>query len=70
VCRTKRVEKDSQKWLSHSSEVAPVVEFVGVLRPAVAYVGAVVHVGDEDIFDLGINLGLSLLHCEVSVKEF
>jgi hypothetical protein len=33
------------------AEIAPVVEFVGVFTPAVAYVGAVVHVGDQDVFD-------------------
>jgi len=38
------------------------VEFVGVLGPAVADVGAVVHVGDEDVFGAGVDLGLGLLH--------
>ena len=38
------------------------MEFVGILGPAVANVGAVVHVGDEDIFGAGIDLGLGLLH--------
>jgi hypothetical protein len=44
------------------SQVAPVVEFVGVFGPAVADVGAVIHVGDEDVFDAGVDLGLGLLH--------
>src|ERR1700733_1613482 len=43
-------------------QVAPVVEFVGVFRPAVPDVGAVVHVRDEDVFDSGVHLSLSLLH--------
>ncbi len=38
------------------------MEFVGVFHPAVADVGAVVHVGDEDVADAGIHLGLRLLH--------
>ncbi len=38
------------------------MELVGVFGPAVADVGAVVHVGDEDIFNAGVDLGLSLLH--------
>ena len=38
------------------------MEFVGVFGPAVPDVGAVVHVGDEDVFDAGIDLGLGLLH--------
>ena len=44
------------------AQVTPVVEFVGVFDPAVADVGAVVHVGNENIFDAGIDLGLSLFH--------
>ncbi|MCU1239433.1 MAG: hypothetical protein JWO71_159 [Candidatus Acidoferrum typicum] len=47
---------------SYLSQVAPVVELVGIFCPAVAYVGAVVHVGDQDVFDAGVNLGLGLLH--------
>jgi hypothetical protein len=46
-------------WLA---EVAPVVELVGVFPPAVADVGAVIHVGDEDVLDAGVDLGLGLLH--------
>src|SRR5271166_1834733 len=46
-------------WLT---QVTPVVEFVGVFTPAVAEVGAVVHVGNEDIFYAGIGLGLGLFH--------
>jgi len=38
------------------------VEFVGVFGPAVADVGAVVHIGDKNIFYAGIDLGLGLLH--------
>ncbi len=38
------------------------MEFVGIFGPAVADVGAVVHIGDEDVFGAGIDLGLSLLH--------
>src|SRR5882672_3909885 len=45
-----------------SAQVAPVVEFVGVFGPAVADVGAVVHVGNQNVFDAGINLGLGLFH--------
>jgi hypothetical protein len=43
-------------------EVTPVMQFVGVFYPAVAYIGTVVHVGDKDILDAGIDLGLGLLH--------
>jgi hypothetical protein len=43
-------------------EVAPVVEFVGVFDPAVADVGAVVHVGDHYVFYAGVDLGLGLQH--------
>jgi hypothetical protein len=57
----KTVEEGGQR-IAKLSQVAPVVEFVGVLGPAVTDVGAVVHVGDKDIFNAGINLGLSLLH--------
>src|SRR5262249_46068924 len=39
-----------------------IMQFVGVLRPAVAYVCAVIHVGDENIFDAAIDLSLGLLH--------
>src|SRR5260370_6170923 len=45
-----------------STQVTPVVEFVGIFGPAVADVGAVVHIGDEDVFGAGIDLCLSLLH--------
>src|SRR6516225_7485007 len=45
-----------------SAEVAPVVEFVGVFDPAVADVGAVVHVGDEDVLDARVRLSLGLFH--------
>ena len=44
------------------AQIAPVVEFVGVFDPAVTDVGAVVHVGDHDVLDAGINLGLGLEH--------
>src|SRR5882762_1294557 len=44
------------------AEVAPVVELVGVFGPAVADVGAVVHVGNQDVFGAGVHLGLGLLH--------
>ena len=44
------------------AEVAPVVELVGIFDPAVADVGAVVHVGDENVFDAGVDLGLGLFH--------
>ena len=55
-------KEHSQDWLCHLAEVAPVVEFVGVFDPAVADVGAVVHVGDHYVFDAGIDLGLGLQH--------
>src|SRR4030095_245929 len=42
--------------------IAPVVEFVGVFDPAVADVGAVVHIGNEDVTDACVNLCLRLLH--------
>src|SRR5260221_2925540 len=48
--------------LSKSPQIAPVVEFVRVFGPAVADVGAVVHVGNENVFDTGIDLGLGLFH--------
>ncbi len=38
------------------------MELVGVFDPAVADVGAVVHVGDEDVFDAGVGLDLGLFH--------
>src|ERR1700757_698937 len=44
------------------TEVAPVVEFVGVFPPAIADVGAVIHVGNEDVFDARIGLSLGLFH--------
>src|SRR6267378_4392367 len=44
------------------TQITPVVELVGVFGPAVADIGAIVHVGDEDILGTGIDLGLSLLH--------
>jgi hypothetical protein len=52
----------AQALRSELPKVAPVVEFVGVFGPAVAYVCAVIHVGDENVFDAGVNLGLCLLH--------
>jgi hypothetical protein len=45
-----------------SAQVSPGVESVAVFYPAVADVGAVVHVGDQNIFDTGVHLGLCLLH--------
>src|ERR1043166_9039490 len=44
------------------AQVAPVVQFGGVFDPAVTDVGAVVHVGDEDVADARVNLSLRLLH--------
>jgi hypothetical protein len=38
------------------------VEFVGIFDPAVADVGAVVHVGDHDVFDARVHLGFGLQH--------
>src|SRR5882724_12268803 len=38
------------------------MELVGVFSPTVADVGAVVHVGDEDVFNAGVDLGLGLFH--------
>src|SRR4029077_15935370 len=37
-----------QECLCYLAEVTPVVELVGIFGPAVADVGAVIHVGDED----------------------
>ncbi len=57
--------KSAQKELKAQrelAEVAPIVELVGVFHPAVADVGAVVHVGNENVFDAGVDLGLRLLH--------
>src|SRR6266436_2782062 len=48
--------------LSKSPQIAPVVEFVGVFGPAVADVGAVVHVGNQNVFDARVGLGLGLFH--------
>src|SRR5260221_9238945 len=48
--------------LSKSPQIAPVVEFVGVFGPAVADIGAVVHVGNQNVFDTGIDLSLGLFH--------
>src|SRR5579859_2899664 len=45
-----------------SAQVAPVVQFVGVFGPAVADVGAVVHVGNQNVFYARIDLRLGLLH--------
>ena len=52
----------AKRWLCHLAEIAPVVEFVGVFDPAVADVGAVVHVGNHDVFDAGVGLGFGLEH--------
>src|SRR5260370_10505923 len=52
----------SKQQAGTSAQIAPVVELVGIFGPAVADVRAVVHVGDEDVLDAGIDLGLSLLH--------
>jgi hypothetical protein len=38
------------------------VEFVGVFGPAVADIGAVVHVGDENVLGSRVDLSLGLLH--------
>jgi hypothetical protein len=55
-------EEHSQEWLRHLTQVAPIVQFVGVFDPAVADVGAVVHVRDEDVLDAGVGLRLGLEH--------
>src|SRR5467141_23757 len=52
----------SKQQAGTSAQIAPVVELVGIFGPAVADVRAVVHVGDEDVLDAGIDLSLSLLH--------
>src|SRR5258708_285420 len=44
------------------TQIAPVVELVGVFGPAVADVGAVVHVGNQNVFDARVGLGLGLFH--------
>src|SRR5258707_1077681 len=41
---------------------APGVGVVRVFGPAVADVGAVVHVGNQNVFDARVGLGLGLLH--------
>src|SRR5271168_377554 len=58
----RRYERRRQLRSGGLAEVAPGVEAVAVFYPAVAYVCAVVHVGDQDVFDAGIDLGLGLLH--------
>src|SRR5579871_102793 len=45
-----------------SAQIAPVVEFVGVFGPAVADVGSIVHVGNQNVFDARVDLRLGLLH--------
>jgi hypothetical protein len=57
-----RTAADGGPYKRLLAEIAPVVELVGIFTPAVADVGAVVHVGDKDVFDAGIGLGLGLLH--------
>jgi hypothetical protein len=58
--KTKKLQKPRDT--GQLAEVTPVVEFVGIFYPAIADIGAVVHVGDENVFDAGIDLGLRLLH--------
>jgi len=38
------------------------MKLVGIFGPAVADVGAIVHVGDKNVFGARVNLGLGLLH--------
>jgi hypothetical protein len=45
-----------------SAQIAPGVQAVAVFYPAVADVRAVVHVGDQDIFNSRVHLCLRLLH--------
>lgn len=44
------------------TQISPIMQFVGVFDPAVADVGAIVHVGDHDVFDAGVGLGFGLEH--------
>jgi hypothetical protein len=44
------------------SQITPVVELVGIFHPAIPDVSAVVHIGNQNIFNAGVNLGLRLLH--------
>ena len=38
------------------------MQSVRILVPAVADVGAIIHVGDEDVFDAAVGHGLGLFH--------
>src|SRR5258708_21868397 len=62
ICTRAARQSWSKQQAGTSAQIAPVVELVGIFGPAVADVRAVVHVGDEDVLDAGIDLGLSLLH--------
>ena len=44
------------------AQISPGMQAIGVFHPAVTDVGAVIHVGNEHIFNSGINLRLSLPH--------
>ena len=44
------------------SQITPVVELVGIFHPAIPDVSAVVHIGNQNILDAGVDLGLRLLH--------
>jgi len=44
------------------TEIAPIVERVGVFGLTVADVRAVIHVGDHDVFNAQVDLGLGLHH--------
>src|SRR5260370_924000 len=61
ICTRAERQCWSKQQAGTSAQIAPVVELVGIFGPAVADVRAVVHVGDEDVLDAGIDLGLSLL---------
>jgi hypothetical protein len=62
VTRLRLSDSHNEYLRSFSAQVAPIVQAVAVFFPAVADVGAVIHVGNQDILDARVNLGLRLLH--------
>src|SRR5262249_355191 len=51
-----------QTRLEQLTQIAPVVELVGIFNPPVANVRAVIHVGNQDVANARIDLRLCLLH--------
>src|SRR3989338_4218239 len=52
------------------AEIAPVMQLVRVLKPAVADVFPVIHVRDADVVDPVVNLRPRLLHCLAGANNY